>query len=313
MMRAMQRAASLALCSALVLGCGGGSTAAPPPPLPAPAPGLAVGEGALTTSLSRVDWLLGDWRYADGSGEEHWMAIGGVVYGVAFVGDRFEVMIVDDDDGQDDGPPEGKLRFIAMPGGAAPVEFAHDRSATSDAATAVFVNPQHDFPTSIVYARTGADRLQATLGGTGGGSTIPMVIADAVPSPDAEAMDRLFASETATDGIDGWMRHFAADAGAVKHDDTGASVRFEGHDAIRAAYGPILEIGALLWEPKWSRLAPGGNLAATVGSATLEKDGKVLYRGNYVTIWRRTDGGPWQVIFDTGRPENSQTRVASSR
>lgn len=317
-MRAMRRALVATLCCSFALAaCGGGPSAAPArPPLPAPPAGSVAGAGALTTSLARVDWLLGDWSYADGSGVEHWVAIGGVLYGVAFVrgddgADRYEVMIVDDADGRDGGPPDGKLRLYAMPGGAAPVEFAHDRGATADLTTAVFTNPAHDFPTSIVYARTDAISLQATLGGTGGGSVIAMTAQPGAPSPEAEAADRVFAEDTAADGIDGWMRHFAPDAAAVHRDDAGALVRSAGADAVRAVFEPLLASGELAWTPRWSRVAPGGRLAATVGDATLTRDGKVAYRGSYVTIWTRTADGPWQVVFDTGRPENSQTRIAS--
>ncbi len=307
-MRAMRRARAAALSCALIshAACGAGTAAAPPPPLPAPAPGVVVGATALTTSLARVDWILGDWRHADGAGEEHWVAIAGAIYGVAFVGDRFEVMFIDDADGASDGPPDGKLRLIAMPGGATGVEVAHDRGATTDRDAAVFVNPTHDFPTSIRYARPGADRLQATVAGTGGGSQIAMQAMAITPSPEAEAADRVFAEDTAADGVDGWVRHFAPDGAIMR------ATRIEGRDAIGAAIGPVLDAGLLAWEPRWSRLAPGGRLAATVGAYTLEQGGKIAARGSYVSVWRRTADGPWQVIFDVGRPLNAQTRVATA-
>ena len=50
--------------------------------------------------------------------------------------------------------------LVAQPGGAPPTDF----TATATAADRiVFENPSHDFPRRIIYERSGADRLTASI------------------------------------------------------------------------------------------------------------------------------------------------------
>lgn len=150
--------------AAVLAACG-----APSPSTPAPTP------------AAPLPWLDGDWAYADGSGTEHWVAVDGRRYGVAFVGeDQFDLMVVDF--------LEGRPRLAAMPAGAPAVEFVAEPVADDDR-TVHFANAAHDFPKSITYQRASDDRLVATLA-PGDGPVYEMVPRDPASSADAEAADR---------------------------------------------------------------------------------------------------------------------------
>lgn len=120
---------------------------------------------------SSRSWWAGHWASSDG-GEEHWVEAGGVLYGVGFSGDSFELMVVDD-------------HFTAMPGGTRSVEF---RPVTSRGTTATFENPRHDDPKSITYTRSERG-LTATLAGTQV-LTFSFTPASYSPAPALEAKDR---------------------------------------------------------------------------------------------------------------------------
>ncbi len=58
---------------------------------------------------------------------------------------------------------DGETTFIAQPGGQAPVEFTRVDGGDG---WIRFENPDHDFPTSIEYRRSG-ETLEATISGPG--------------------------------------------------------------------------------------------------------------------------------------------------
>src|SRR5687767_14367907 len=134
-------------------------TPTPAPAQPAPASDEILPGPDVTPSFAPVSWILGDWQRDGVRGSEHWFAAAGALYGVALTEPGYEVMIIDDAAAA--GPADGKLRFLAMPGGKAAVEFGLSRTA---AQSATFANPTHDFPTAITYSRE-ADRLRAALEG----------------------------------------------------------------------------------------------------------------------------------------------------
>jgi hypothetical protein len=57
---------------------------------------------------------------------------------------------------------DGKAVYVAQPGGAPPTEFT---ATTMTGDRVVFENPAHDFPKRVIYQRTGADRLTASIDG----------------------------------------------------------------------------------------------------------------------------------------------------
>lgn len=117
---------------------------------PAPAPDLS--------------WMAGYWLDCSGGREasETWsdpragLSVGHAVT-VTAGGVSFEAARI--------GPtPEG-FAYIAQPGGAPPTAFV---LAESGPTRAVFVNPENDFPTRVVYEREG-DALRARIEGEIGG------------------------------------------------------------------------------------------------------------------------------------------------
>jgi ketosteroid isomerase-like protein len=61
------------------------------------------------------------------------------------------------------------------------------------------------------------------------------------------------------------------------------------------------------WAPTEAVASPDGLMGYTIGRWTRSgpgRDGKPKsVAGNYVTIWERRPGGPWQMSFDTGTPD----------
>lgn len=57
---------------------------------------------------------------------------------------------------------DGRAVYVAQPNGAPPTEFA---ATTATANRVVFENPAHDFPKRVIYEKSGADRLTASIDG----------------------------------------------------------------------------------------------------------------------------------------------------
>lgn len=114
-----------------------------------------------------LNWLAGHWCSASGDRtiEEHWLAErGGLMLGVNRTVTRgkasFEFLRIEIG-------PDG-ARYIAQPGGAPPTTFTLV-SATSN--SAIFANPQHDFPKRVQYRRDGETLSARVDDGTDGGAS----------------------------------------------------------------------------------------------------------------------------------------------
>ena len=111
------------------------------------------------------EWLRGSWRLESGRAriEEHWTAAdGGIMVGmgksVSAKGKvSFEFLRIAEAD--------GKLAYLAMPGGRPPTTFP---LKSIDASRVVFENLQHDFPQRISYWRAGEKLCASTEGMVGG-------------------------------------------------------------------------------------------------------------------------------------------------
>jgi hypothetical protein len=123
----------------------------------------AAAEGP--ADLAALDWLAGIWVAETGSRwtEERWAPPrGGVMLGTSLSGkgdaaSGFEFMRIAAD-------AEGRIAFWGAPQGKPAVPF---RLVSADEDEAVFENPRHDFPTRIVYRRTGSG-MTATVSGPNG-------------------------------------------------------------------------------------------------------------------------------------------------
>jgi hypothetical protein len=264
-----------ALLFVILAGCGGAKPSATPTEPVSP---------ELSPALAPLNWWLGDWQSCAGPQlREHWVAVSGAMYGIGLSAQGFEVMIVDDGDGE---IADGVLRFIAMPQGARSVEFSQREVGTR---TVTFANEAHDDPKQITYAREG-EQLRAVLFGT------KFLKFDFCPAPheaapELEAADRAFSADTSARGIEGWMGAFDPQGGMMRRGN-----RVEGA-GIRDAMSGLLAKGKLVWEPVAS--SRQGPLGFTVGKATYT--GAESWQSSYVTIWRQQPDGSWKVLFDTGR------------
>lgn len=144
------------LVAGLFLGCA--------PPAPAVASGSAppvapaVPEPAPSPLLARLSWLAGCWERTSvgGSLEEQWMAPrGGMMLGMnRMVRDgravAHEALRIEE--------RQGALVYVADPSGQTRTEFT---SVEVTDTSAVWENPEHDFPQRIVYRKGRPDSLFA--------------------------------------------------------------------------------------------------------------------------------------------------------
>ena len=124
------------------------------------APALASAQAASTP----LSWLTGCWRMTRGATvvEERWgdmqgglmLGTGRTVRGGRAVEYEFTRITMSGD----------TLAFPASPSGQSPATFP---AIALSADSAVFANPQHDFPKSVTYKRLNADSLHAWVEGNG--------------------------------------------------------------------------------------------------------------------------------------------------
>lgn len=116
------------------------------------------------------------------------------------------------------------------------------------------------------------------------------------------AADRAFADSTAARGLDGWMDFYAADAVRLT---MGGDVA-QGLEAVRKFDAPLFADSTtrLLWTPTGAGLFADGQHGFTTGTSMMVRTAATrtdtIYRGAYVTLWRREADGQWKVILDTG-------------
>jgi hypothetical protein len=120
---------------------------------------------AARPTLQDFSWLAGQWRIESGDRvvDEQWMApAGGLMMGMArnIKGGKvqeYEFTLLRQE-------PNGDILYIANPSGQTETAF---RLTSFKDGTAVFENPQHDFPKKIIYARGKDGSLLAAIEGPG--------------------------------------------------------------------------------------------------------------------------------------------------
>ena len=130
---------------------------------------LLAGAQAAPVSVADLAWMSGSWETAEGERwtEEVWVAPrGGVMMGLSRSGQgesvrEFEFIRLQ-------AGADGVPVYWASPGGGPAVGF---RLVASDAASAAFENPAHDFPQRIHYRRDD-DRLFATISARDGSNAM---------------------------------------------------------------------------------------------------------------------------------------------
>ncbi len=134
------------------------STDTMPPPVKGP--NVAVAKA----TIADIEWLVGEWSGTNMGNivEERWLnASGGAMLGNSrtMLGAsmlEFEFLCI--------AQRHGGLVYTAMPNGSGATDFLLTKiTATS----ATFENPEHDFPKSIAYVKSG-DNVSVTVGGAAG-------------------------------------------------------------------------------------------------------------------------------------------------
>src|ERR1043165_7936019 len=115
-----------------------------------------------TPTLADISWISGDWQTAPGGKaqiEEHWtQAAGATMMGMSrtVAGEKtveFEYLRIEQ---RADG-----IYYVAHPKSRCPgTDFKLTRASATEA---VFENSQHDFPNRIIYRKSGAAALTATI------------------------------------------------------------------------------------------------------------------------------------------------------
>jgi hypothetical protein len=276
----------LAVIVVALLGCGSRAASAPAadPATPAAAPAGAE-------SPHPLDWMLGAWANKAGDSGESWVRVGDVLVGLGWSLDaattaQYEIMIVH----RLDGPTV----YTAMPGGAQRVEFTQTKIEDG---LAEFGNPEHDHPKIIRYRSESAGELHTTIEGGGPTLTSDLARAELIPAEILHGEDRAFDDDAAARGGDAWAERFAADGAMWPR----GSARIVGPPLIKVAIDDLRAGGRTLrWEPSTGAMSPAGDLGITAGPYRIEEHDETIGTGVYVTVWRRTTDGAWQIIFDTG-------------
>ncbi|MCG3125915.1 MAG: hypothetical protein CHACPFDD_00742 [Phycisphaerae bacterium] len=116
-----------------------------------------------SAAAADLAWMSGAWSMTRGGAtvEEFWsQPAGGTLFGFSRTirGDKtveFEFLRIESID--------GRLHYVAQPGGRAPTRFRLTRLTA--AREAVFENPEHDAPQKITYQRRGETELHARVEG----------------------------------------------------------------------------------------------------------------------------------------------------
>ncbi|MCA9295260.1 MAG: hypothetical protein KC983_02060 [Phycisphaerales bacterium] len=143
---------------------------------------MGVASAASLSTMHWAGWLAGSWRAERSLGdtpkgpgstvftEEHWrIASPGEMAGFnwTWVTNRgsaaFELLSLSMTD-------DGQGTYTARPGGMSPGVPFQLTECTMD--RIVFENPEHDFPTRIVYERSGANAMHASIWGPGDDGTL---------------------------------------------------------------------------------------------------------------------------------------------
>ncbi len=120
-------------------------------------------------STADLAWLSGCWDLTRNGRHviEQWSAPeGGTLIGMSRtvadgVTKEFEFVMIREGSG-------GQLEYVAKPSGQPEATFTAIRASGSEV---VFENPQHDFPTRIIYRRNADGSLLAAIEGTRNGQT----------------------------------------------------------------------------------------------------------------------------------------------
>jgi ketosteroid isomerase-like protein len=79
----------------------------------------------------------------------------------------------------------------------------------------------------------------------------------------------------------------------------------EGRTAIEASFARFSdEKSELTWEPQKAIVSESGDLGYTYGiwESKIKDTTGLVFKGTYLSIWKKNTDGKWQVVLDTGNP-----------
>lgn len=136
-------------------------------------------------------------------------------------------------------------------------------------------------------------------------------------TPSSEALQSLIAAERAFSALsvergmnEAFLSNLAEDAVLFRPRAVSGRKVWEGRPRVP---------GTLIWEPAFAEVSAAGDLGVTAGPWEFRppeeaKDRPVSY-GDFISVWRRPEGGPWKVIVDIGsehaKPERGILQVAA--
>lgn len=279
-----------AFAGALLLGVawlgGGGAAVAGGGAIEAGPTGLGPSAAVTPAPLQALSWVLGGWKGPQSW--ESWAAAGDVYWGLSLPeGGGWEVMRLDVKD--------GVVRFLAQPGGREPAAFV--LRGAPNRRRALFTRPGDDFPTRIRY-----EVVPTGMAAAIGDARDWWARFDWQPEAPAgvaalAARDRAWEAEVAAGGSAAWVAGFDAE-GFMQVPGVG---KVTAGPAMRELMAPDLDSGvSVRWTPTAGSLGPGGELGYTVGEATWTRGEAVMWRGSYLTVWKRQPDGGWRALFDAG-------------
>ncbi|MBK7129561.1 MAG: hypothetical protein IPM74_06345 [Crocinitomicaceae bacterium] len=125
-----------------------------------------------TPLIDTLNWLIGTWENANENGimTERWEKVNdhtmnGYVTATYLAGESSDLNLIDTLEIIKIEEQFGKLKYIPAvrnQNQGLPISFT---MTSMNDSVFVFENPEHDFPTKIVYRRIGVDSLQATVSG----------------------------------------------------------------------------------------------------------------------------------------------------
>jgi ketosteroid isomerase-like protein len=143
----------------------------------------------------------------------------------------------------------------------------------------------------------------ASLAGQDLGRAAPTEV-PAEAAPDVAATDREFAQMALESGTSAAYDRFLADD-AVMFRPLPVRAR-----EWLVTHEPAT--GRLEWAPALAETACDSSLAVTLGTwSYTAQDSKVADTGQYLTVWRRTDAGEWQIVLDQAIDAPSMPAAAS--
>ncbi|MCX6233810.1 MAG: DUF4440 domain-containing protein [Bacteroidetes bacterium] len=79
----------------------------------------------------------------------------------------------------------------------------------------------------------------------------------------------------------------------------------EGRTAIEATFARFSDENSILtWEPLKAVVSESGDLGYTYGiwESKLKDTTGLVFKGTYLSIWKKNADGKWKVVLDTGNP-----------